>query len=318
MSALFEIRDLSVAIGAAAARPVLLGIDLALPPGGRLAVLSDRGAPLAILAQAVLGLLVPPARMTAGVLRLDGRLLDRAPRGGKSGRIAGVLGDPATAFSPVKTLGAQLRETHRAAGLPRREMSADIAACLAALGVADPAALLPRYPAALPTPALRRAALAAALLGRPSVLVLADPFAALPPIEAADLAARVLDRAAEQGTALLLLTQDPGLAVAASEGLAVLHAGRIVETGPTAELVAAPRHPLLAALLTDPLTRRARAPEWPTAGGGIDALPEPETEACSFRERCPNAYAGCFLERPELEPDGLRTLACHRPVGVSA
>ncbi len=319
MSPVLDIRDLSVAIGAAAARPVLEGIDLALPPAGRLAVLGERGAPLALLARAALGLLDPPARQTAGVVRLGGKVLDRPAGRARGLRAHAVLDDPADALSPVTSVGAQLREAHRAAGGAGRAASARIAACLSALGAEDARGWLHRVPAALPAPALARAAIAAALVGRPAVLVLADPFAALPPTEAADLAARTLALAAEQETALLLLTQDPGLAVAMSDRLALLHAGRIVESGPTAALAASPRHPLLAALFADPLARRAPPPRWPPAAGpATAALPEPEADACAFRARCPNAYARCFLERPELEPDGLRAVACYRPVGVTA
>lgn len=281
-------------------RALLRGLRFASRPGVPLVVVGESGAGKSTLARALLGL--APGRAT-GTLRVGDVDLanagERQLRGWRGNRAGFVPQDVHGAFNPLYTLLAQVAEPlrlHRALG--RAAAQARAAEVLASLGL--PAGLYQRCPAQCSGGQLQRALLGSALACAPELLVLDEPTSALDP----ESAALVLERLrAEAGRRqLVVITHDLDLARQLDGDLLVLYGGCVVETGPAARVLAAPRHPYTRGLL--------RA--WPREGGkdlqGIAGTYEERAHGCAFANRCSQRIARCDVETPALDGAGVACL----------
>ncbi|MFI5864166.1 ABC transporter ATP-binding protein [Streptomyces sp. NPDC051546] len=280
---------------------------LALAPGACLALVGESGCGKSVLASALLGLL-PGNAETAGAARLadgtdllalDERTLARSIRGR---RVALVPQSPAAHLTPVRTIRSHLEETVRElTGAARAELRE--AAEAAARRASFPATHLDRYPHELSGGLAQRAATALALIGDAPVLLADEPTTGLD----RDLVHRTVDElrahTRDAGRALLMITHDLAAAHRIADTVAVMYAGRIVETAPAAAFFGAPgpRHPYARGLL-DALPERAFTPI-PGVPPELGALPP----GCAFAARCPRADARCRAERPALTEG----VACH-------
>lgn len=289
-------------------------VSFRLAPGECLALVGESGCGKSVLASALLGLL-PGNAETAGSARLadgldvlaaDERTLARTVRGR---RIGLVPQSPAAHLTPVRTVRAHLEETVRVPGAPaglrgrRGRAAVRAAAHAAAERAAFPATHLDRYPHELSGGLAQRAATALALVGDAPLLLADEPTTGLD----RDLVHRTVDELRAHtrpaGRALLMITHDLAAAERIADTVAVMYAGRIVETAPAAAFFGAPgpRHPYAAGLL-DALPERAFAPV-PGAPPELGDLPD----GCAFAARCARADAVCRAERPPLTEG----VACH-------
>ncbi|MEV0281089.1 ATP-binding cassette domain-containing protein [Streptomyces sp. NPDC050610] len=228
----------------AAGRTLLAGADLDLSPGRVLALVGESGSGKTTLA---LGLLAGPR---PGVTRTDGRVLldgtdlysvgPRRLRALRAHRTAYVPQDPRTSLAPTLRVGAHITELLRAGEVPRDERVEKARAALRLVGLPDDDAFLARRPHQLSGGQRQRVALAGALAGRPTVLVLDEPTSALDPVTAAALLRDLGRLAAETGAAVLLVTHDLAAAAEVADSVAVMAHGRIVEAGPAASLIRSP------------------------------------------------------------------------------
>ncbi|MFF1415777.1 ABC transporter ATP-binding protein [Streptomyces sp. NPDC058289] len=283
---------------------------LALAPGECLALVGESGCGKSVLASALLGLL-PGNAETAGsarladgtdLLALDERTLARTVRGR---RVALVPQSPAAHLTPVRTIRSHLEETVReltgAAGRPGAQLRE--AAEAAAERASFPATHLDRHPHELSGGLAQRAATALALIGDAPLLLADEPTTGLD----RDLVDRTVDElrahTREAGRALLMITHDLAAAHRIADTVAVMYAGRIVETAPAGAFfgVPGPRHPYARGLL-DALPERAFTPIQ-GAPPELGALPP----GCAFAARCPRADSRCRAERPPLTEG----VACH-------
>ncbi|MDF2232811.1 ABC transporter ATP-binding protein [Albimonas sp. CAU 1670] len=253
MSALLRIEGLRVAFAPGAA-PAVDGVDLALAPGEVLALAGESGAGKSALAAAVLGLLPPPGRIEAGRILFEGRDLVAAPeaelRRLRGVRIGAVFQDASAALDPLATLGAQLVETLRLRrGLAPAAATVRAEALLAEVGLPDPAEALRRHPHRLSGGQRQRGVIALALAGEPALLVADEPTASLDVANRARVLALLGRLCRERGMAALLIGHDLAAAAAVADRVAVMRDGRIVETGPAAEVLRAPTHPWTRALI---------------------------------------------------------------------
>jgi len=319
--ALFSLRDLSVefATPGGIVRAVR-EVSLDVRRGECLAIVGESGSGKSQLFLGSLGLLA--AGGTArGSARFDGQELlgsDPAPRRAALGtRVAIVFQDPMNALTPHLTIGRQLVEVLVDRG--RMDAAAARARSLEVLGavrVPDPEARLHQYPHELSGGQRQRVAIAMALMTGPELLVADEPTTALDVTVQAQVI-DVLREARDRGLAVVLVTHDLGVVAGIADRVAVMYAGRIVETAPVRELFAAPAHPYTSALLASvprldtPPTRRLAGIEGQPPPAGVD-LP-----GCAFAPRCPRVHERCRSERPLLEQDGARGVACHaaRPAG---
>lgn len=304
-----RVEDLSVRFRMPAGRYVeaVTGATFALAPGEALALVGESGCGKSVLASALLGLL-PGNAETAGSARLadgldllaaDERTLARTVRGR---RVALVPQSPAAHLTPVRTIRSQLEETVRE--LTGTRPPALRAAAEAAAGrAAFPASHLDRHPHELSGGLAQRAATALALVGDAPLLLADEPTTGLD----RDLVLRTADElrahTRADGRALLLITHDLAAAERIADTVAVMYAGRIVETAPAGAFFGSPgpRHPYARGLL-DALPERAFTPV-PGAPPELGALPP----GCAFAPRCAAADPLCRTRRPALTEG----VACH-------
>jgi oligopeptide/dipeptide ABC transporter ATP-binding protein len=187
------------------------------------------------------------------------------------------------------------------------------------VGIADPRRRLADHPHRLSGGMAQRVAIAAALAGGPALLVADEPTTALDVTTQAQILALLERLRAEEGLALLLVTHDLGVVARLADRVAVMYAGRIVETAPTAALFAAPAHPYAAALLGSiPSLDPAARPLRPLPG--VVPAPDRRPPGCAFAPRCARAETGCAVAPGPalLRREGARADACLRPLDLAA
>jgi peptide/nickel transport system ATP-binding protein len=247
MTPLLRIRDLTVRYPGGA--PALTGLSLDLAPGERLAVIGESGSGKSTLALALFGLLPPATAFTGSIAWPD---LGRPPRAGAD--IGLVFQDPGASLDPLMRIGDQIAEV-ALAHLPLDRAAAAILAVdlLARVDLPDPALAASAWPHQLSGGQRQRAALAAALAAGPRLLVADEMTSALDTITQARITALLDALVHDAGMALIFITHDIALAGRIADRILVLEAGRMVETGPAARLLAAPAESYTARLLASQL-----------------------------------------------------------------
>ncbi|GAA5153506.1 ABC transporter ATP-binding protein [Pseudonocardia eucalypti] len=308
-----EVSGLSVDIGDV--RPVD-GVSFTARRGETLALLGESGCGKSMTARAVVGLLDPVARVAEGQVRLAGVDLvaaDRRTRLAKAGaEIAIVFQDALTALNPVYPVGVQLAEPFRIhRGMSRREARRAAVELMARVGIPEPEARVDAYPHQFSGGMRQRLLIAMAVALRPSVLLADEPTTALDVTVQAQIMRLLRDLRAEHRMAVVLITHDLALVAEEADRVAVMYAGRVVETGPVDEVFEAPRHPYTKGLL-ESVPSRGRRGEPLRSIGGVPPDPRALPSGCAYQERCPLVRDRCRSERPPLSPaaDGVRRSAC--------
>jgi microcin C transport system ATP-binding protein len=242
MTALLSIEHLSVRFGSAAA---VDDVSFAIAAGEKFALVGESGSGKSITALSILGLV--DGASTTGAIRFAGADLRQASepvlRAVRGGEIAMIFQEPMTALNPLHTVGAQIAEVlalHE--GLGRREARARSIELLAKTGVPEPAHRVDSYPHQLSGGQRQRAMIAMALACRPRLLIADEPTTALDVTIQAQILALLDALQAEMGMALLFITHDLNLVRRFTHRVGVMERGRLVETGPTEQVFAAPAH----------------------------------------------------------------------------
>ena len=244
------------------AREVVSAVSFSLAAGEVVGLVGTSGSGKTMIALSLLRMVPPPGRIAAGRAQIDGEdllaLEGEALRRLRGGRIGLVAQDPATALDPLFSVGDQVAEVARAHGMSRAEAREEARRRLAQMDL--PRSAAGAYPHQLSGGQRQRAALAAALAGRPSLVIADEPTSALDATLQGQVLDR-LDRLAEEGLGVLLITHDLGVVAAHCGRVLVLSGGRLVESGATGEVLASPRHEATRDLLAAAprLGRRAEA-----------------------------------------------------------
>ncbi len=292
------------------------GVDFALAAGECVGVVGESGSGKTQLFLAALGLLDATASASGSVRLGDTELLG-APRSlletVRGRRIAFVFQDPMTALTPQLTIGQQLSEVlrvHRALGEDAaRARSLQL---LERVHIGDAVQRLRQYPHELSGGLRQRVTVALALACEPQVLVADEPTTALDVTVQAGVLELLREVKRERRLAIVLITHDFGVAAQLCDRIAVMYAGRIVESAATEELYARPRHPYTRALLRA-VPRLDTPVDEPLVNiRGAPPAPGETPTACAFAPRCARADARCVSERPELMGTEQR-VACHHP-----
>jgi peptide/nickel transport system ATP-binding protein len=312
---LLEIRDLSVRFGPVRA---VDQVSLGIPAGPfGLALVGESGSGKTTIGRAVLRLVPAAAGQVlfegADVTALGGRALKKYRRA-----VQIVFQDPDNSLDPRMRVGAAIGEAlaaHRIA--PRRLIAEQAAALLREAGL-DPG-FASRYPHQLSGGQRQRVAIARALSVQPRLLVLDEPTSALDVRAQARILALIGRLREERSLSYLLITHNFAIVTELCEQTAVLYLGRVAESGPTAELLAAPAHPYTRALRSavPEVEASARTSRIVLHGEPPDATSPPA--GCVFHPRCSLAIDRCRAEVPALtEVLPGRLAACHRAAEVLA
>jgi peptide/nickel transport system ATP-binding protein len=241
-TALLSVVGLEVRFGDDA--PAVSNVELSVHSGQTVAVVGESGSGKSTTAAAILGLLAPGGRITAGSIMFDGIDLASAdPRRLRSIRGTGigyVPQDPATNLNPVWRVGFQIREALRANNIT--DVRARSLRLLDEAGMPHPSTQARRYPHQLSGGMCQRALIAMGLAGRPRLLIADEPTSALDVTVQRHVLDHLQHLAAELGTAVLLITHDLALAGERAEQLVVMHRGRVVETGAAQSILNDPKH----------------------------------------------------------------------------
>jgi len=318
-----EVEGLTVEFPTRRARLVAVrDVSFAIHAGEVLGLVGESGAGKSVTGAAVIGLIDPPGRIAAGQVRLSGRRIDDLPpadlRRVRGREIGAVFQDPLTALDPLYSVGRQLVETIRA-HLDLREAAARARALelLREVGIPAPEARFDQYPHQFSGGMRQRVVIALALAAGPRLILADEPTTALDVSIQAQIIRLLKRLAREHATAILIITHDMGVIAEIADRVAVMYAGRIVETGPVDAVIHHARHPYTAGLMGSiPSVRhkRARLAQIDGAMPRLTAVPS----GCAFHPRCPRAHGPCDHALPALLPLGATVAACHWPLGPEA
>jgi oligopeptide/dipeptide ABC transporter ATP-binding protein len=276
-------------------------VSFEIHAGETLGIVGESGSGKSVTALSIMRLVQPPGRIAGGRLVFKGRDLltldDREMQRVRGAGISLIFQEPATALNPVFRVGDQIAETllvHRRA--TRRQARTRAIELLRAVRITDPDARVRDYPHQLSGGMRQRVLIAMALACQPSLVIADEPTTALD----VTIQAQILDLLREMKSALnlslLLITHDLGVIAETADRVAVMYAGRIVETGPVREIFRRPGHPYTRALLASmpggqPGQRlRAIVGSVPL----LDDLPP----GCAFNPRCPDRFDPCTTAPP--------------------
>lgn len=301
MSALLKIEDLNVEFreqGRVTNQP-LRGISLEIGRGEIVGVVGETGCGKSLTGLAVLGLL-PRGGTPSGRILIDGEEQDISkPSPLRGSDISIVFQNPGTAFNPVFSLGVQMDDVlkrHRKLG--RSDRRKRILDYLEQVGLPDPERVYDSYAHELSGGMLQRAMIALALVCEPRLLILDEPTTALDVTVAKQILELVISLRDRFGFGVMLITHNLGVVQEICDRVAVLYAGRVIETGAADDLLTNPRHPYTRGLMNALPARHERGERLEAIVGQVPARLVDVT-GCAFAERCPMAIDACFTTDPQ-------------------
>jgi oligopeptide/dipeptide ABC transporter ATP-binding protein len=318
MSPLLEVEHLSTAYVSARGTRVTRAVDdvsFRLDAGETLGVVGESGSGKTTLALSLVRLLPPAARITEGAIRFDGRdlrgLPDHEMRRVRGKRIAMILQDPMASLNPLFTIGDQVGEPLRVhEGASRAGAWTRARDLLASVRIAAPDSRVREYPHQLSGGMRQRIVGAIAISCEPRLLIADEPTTSLDlTIQAQYLnLLRELQRA--HRLAMIFITHNLGIVAKMCDAVAVMYAGRLVESGPVRRIFDAPAHPYTRALL-ESIPRFGNEQDDLTAIEGQPPDPAALPPGCAFHPRCTQVMTRCREERPPEFSIGERhTAAC--------
>jgi peptide/nickel transport system ATP-binding protein len=264
MTAVLSIRDLRVAIGDGVnATNVLRGVSLEVQPGEVRGLVGESGAGKSMLGRAILGLLPANARIAGGAIEFEGRdflaMPERERRDLLGRRIALIPQDPMTSLNPVRRVGIQIAAVLRHhLALSRQQALQRAAELLAEVAIRDPQRVINLYPHEISGGMRQRVLIAMAFACDPGLIIADEPTTALDVTVQRQVLQLVERLRQRHGAAILFVTHDLGVVAKICRTMTVMHAGRVLEDGETADVLAKPQHPYTRALLA--ATPRADRP----------------------------------------------------------
>ncbi len=298
-------------------------VSFTIAKGETMALVGESGSGKSVTAYAVLGILDPAARITGGTAIFGGLdLLSAKPNqlADVRGReIAMIFQNPRTALNPIRPVGRQIADVLiRHGNVPGREAPAQAVEMLRAVGITDPARRAKAYPFEMSGGMCQRVMIAIALAAKPSLLIADEPTTGLDVTTQAVIMDLISDLASELGMATIFITHDLALAGQRAARIVVMHAGHVVESAPTRELFARPRHPYTAELIAATPDSAASLDELASIPGSLPDLRRADLPPCRYSERCRRKLDACSHPLPQTDASTAHHVACWNPLPMSA
>jgi oligopeptide/dipeptide ABC transporter ATP-binding protein len=321
MTALLEVRDLETEFATRAGTVhALNGVSFSVAQGEIVGLVGESGCGKSTAVRSIIRLVQPPGEVSAGTARLDGVDLLSLPteqlRQVRGRDIGFVSQNPFGALNPVYRIERQFRNVMRAhrkvSRVEVRETATDL---LLATGIPDPERVLRGYAHEISGGMAQRVVIAIALCLNPKLLIADEPTTALDLTVQRQILEMIHKLVVEASRSMLLVTHDLSVVATYCDRVVVMYAGKVVEEGRTAHVLAHPAHPYTAALMaavpgsgTKPVALRGTVP---------DLIDYPA--GCPYRDRCPRAVDRCATEAPGLAAGpGETFVSCHKPIKEEA
>jgi peptide/nickel transport system ATP-binding protein len=315
---LVEVEDLTVRfVTREATVHAVNGVSFAVKPGEVLCILGESGSGKSVTLRALMQLLPPRRTKMTGSIRLSGQDVLALDKQGlrrlRGGLVSMIFQEPMTALDPVYTIGQQITETiMRHKGGTRAAARARALELLELVKIPSAAQRLDNYPHELSGGLRQRAMIAMALSCDPRLLLADEPTTALDATVQIQVLILLRRLQRELGMGTIFVTHDLGVASEIADRIAVMYAGRIVEEGPVADVLARPLHPYTQGLMASTVHGQDR-------GRDIDAIPGSPPDlrrlpaGCAFAPRCAFATGECRAAVPEeRHPAADRMVRCVR------
>jgi peptide/nickel transport system ATP-binding protein len=309
LSALLEVRELRTSFATdAGVFDAVDRVSLSLEPRRTLGLVGESGCGKSVTALSIMGLVAKPGRVAGGEILFEGVDLLKLPparmRDVRGNRISMIFQEPMTSLNPAFTIGDQIVEgilRHRRVG--RAEARAQAIEMLRRVRIPSPEQRFDEHPHKLSGGMRQRAMIAMALALRPRLLIADEPTTALDVTIQAQILELMRTLREETGSAIILITHDLGVIAEIADDVAVMYAGRIVETAPVGVLFEKPEHPYTIGLLGSIPRLQLQQERLPAIDGQV---PDPLASArgCRFAPRCPFATDRCREEEPPLAEVG--------------
>ncbi|WP_249975393.1 ABC transporter ATP-binding protein [Vreelandella olivaria] len=300
----------------------LRGVNFTLERGERLGIVGESGAGKSVAAFSLLNLIAKPGFIAGGSIKFEGKALntmsERGLRKVRGNRISMIFQDPMMTLNPVLSIGEQMVECLKA----HRRISTKAARAIALdklrqVQIPSPEKRLDQYPHELSGGMRQRIIIAIALLLDPDIIIADEPTTALDVTIQAEIMALLLELCEQHNVGLILITHDLGVVSQVTQRMLVMYAGRVIEEGPTREIINDPQHPYTQGLIN-------ALPQMATPGEKLNqirgSMPSLSNlpSGCAFHPRCDfiNRTNGqprpaCTEQVPEFVTSGNCRVACH-------
>jgi len=303
---LLELRNLTVEFPSAQG-PVaaVRELSLVLDAGQTLALVGESGSGKSVTALAIMGLLPPQARLSGGVLFEERELTTARPaelQKLRGARMAMIFQEPMTALNPVMRVGDQIAEAVLAhgGGITRTQARERAIEALREVAIPEPERRWRDYPHQLSGGQRQRIMIAMAIVNRPALLIADEPTTALDVTVQAQILELLADLRRRLGLAMLFVSHDLAVVSRVSDRIAVMYAGRVVESGAARQLFEGPAHPYTRGLLGSiPTLKTDRSQPLHAIEGSVPS-PGALPTGCSFAPRCPLCIPACEAAMPAL------------------
>jgi peptide/nickel transport system ATP-binding protein len=295
----------------------LSGLNLSLGEKESVAIVGESGSGKSTLGISIVRLLPANGSYSGGTISLDGRnilaMSQREVRSVRGSAVFMVFQDPLNSLNPVKRVGNQITEALRIKGIREgRDYKGDrneIVESFKSVRIPDPELILERYPHELSGGQIQRVIIALGLLLKPKLLIADEPTSAVDVTLQAQIIKLLNDLKAEYGLSVIFITHDISVAYNVADKIAVMYAGKIVEIGPTEDVIKSPLHPYTQGLVSCIPTSRKSQGLLKTIAGNPPSLVKPPM-GCSYHPRCPYAMEVCKTNDPTLTSVKGSSVAC--------
>ncbi|HYA14311.1 MAG TPA: ABC transporter ATP-binding protein [Syntrophales bacterium] len=284
-------------------------VDIVVDEGDTLGIVGESGCGKTVLAISLMRLVPsPPGRIASGNIFFDGvdllSLNDEKMRNIRGKDISMIFQEPMTSLNPVLRIGEQVSESiklHQALG--RKEAMNRAIEMLRLVGMPSPEKIILNYPHQMSGGMRQRVMIAMALCCGPRLMLADEPTTALDVTIQAQILDLINRLKRDSGTSVILITHDLGVIAEASQHVAIMYTGQIVEYAPVTELFSTPLHPYTRGLMES----IPRIDDIPGQDGSLKAISGVVPSlynlpnGCTFQDRCPNAMDICRENEPELK-----------------